>query len=69
MKHIQKDRNGSAAKTFVGFDDCEANLKRTSTDTFSSHGLWIPNERKEANIRIKSVKYASAIREHSFSLF
>ena len=59
VKHFQKDQNGNVLKIYIAFDDCEAGLKIISKDAFASRNLWVPIEKAEANIRIRTNKDSS----------
>ena len=59
VKHFQKDRNGNVLKIYIAFDDCEASLKSISKDAFASRNLWVPTEKAEAKIRIRTNKDSS----------
>ena len=59
VKHFQKDQNGNVLKIYIAFDDCEAGLKIISKDAFASRNLWVPTEKAEANIRIRTNKDSS----------
>ena len=59
VKHFQKDQNGNVLKIYIAFDDCEAGLKSISKDAFASQNVWVPIEKAEANIRIRTNKDSS----------
>ena len=61
VKHILKDKKGSVTKIYVAFDDSQAYLKNMSKDAFASQNLWVPVERAETNIRIRSNKETSPV--------
>ena len=43
----------------MAFVDCQAGLKSISKDTFASRNLWVPIEKAEASIRIRTNKDSS----------
>ena len=49
------------SKIYVAFDDNQTGLKNTSKDAFASQNLWVPIERAETNIRIRSNKDTSLV--------
>ena len=48
-------------KTYVAFDDNQAGLKNMSNDALAIQNLWVPIERAETNIRIRSNKETSTV--------
>ena len=56
VKYFQKDQNGNVLKKYIAFDDCETGLKSISKDAFTCRDLWVPIEKAEANIRIRTTK-------------
>ena len=59
VKHFQTDQNGNVLKMYIAFDDCVAALKSISKDALASQNLWVPIEKAEANIRIRTNKDSS----------
>ena len=59
VKNFQKDQNENVLKIYMAFVDCQAGLKSISKDTFASRNLWVPIEKAEASIRIRTNKDSS----------
>ena len=49
------------SRIYVAFDDNQTGLKNMSKDVFASQNLWVPIERAETNIKIRSNQDTSLV--------
>ena len=52
---------GNILKVYAEFDDCKAELKKINSDNFGKQHSWVPTEKSEVDIRIKSNKNSSPV--------
>ena len=61
VKCIRTDSERNVSKIYVMFDDSKAGLKRMNSDAFGKQHLWVPIEKIEVGIKIKSCKTSSPV--------
>ena len=61
VKCIQTDSQRNVSKIYIKFDDSKAGLKRMNSDAFGKQYLWVPIEKTEVDIKIKSSKTSSPV--------
>ena len=61
IKHISTDKQGNVAKIYIKFDDSKAGAKKISLDPLAKRNSWVPIEKTEVDIRIKSTKLSSPV--------
>ena len=65
VKCIRTDSERNASKIYVKLDDSKAGLKRMNSDAFGKQHLWVPIEKTEVDIKIKSSKTSSPVTERT----
>ena len=48
-------------KVYAEFDDCKAGLKKMNSDSFGKRHSWVPTEKSEDEVRIKSNRNSSPV--------
>ena len=61
IKHISIDTKGNVIKIYIKFDDSKAGLKKINKDAFAKKHCWVPIEKTEVDIRMKSTKTLSPV--------
>ena len=61
IKHISTDKQGNVAKIYIKFDDSKAGAKKINLDPLAKRNSWVPIEKTEVDIRIKSTKLSSHV--------
>ena len=56
VKCIRTDSEKNVSKIYIKLDDCKAGLKSMNSDAFRKQHLWVPIEKTEVDIKIKSNK-------------
>ena len=67
-KHISIDTKSNVTKIYIKFDDSKAGLKKKNTDAFAKTNYWIPVEKTEVNIRMKSTATSSPVIRRTVSI-
>ena len=61
IKHISIDTKGHVTKIYVKFHDSKAGLKKINKDAFAKKHSWVPVEKNEVDIRMKSTRALSPV--------
>ena len=61
VKCIHTDSERNVSKIYIKFDDSKDGLKRMNSDAFGKQHLWVPIEKTEVDIKIKSSKTSSPV--------
>ena len=61
VKCIRTDSGRNVSKIYITFDDSKAGLKKMKSDAFGKQDLWVPIDKTEVDIKIKSSKTSSPV--------
>ena len=61
IKHISIDTKGNVTKMYVKFHDSKAGLKKINKDAFAKKHCWVPIEKTDVDVRMKSTKALSSV--------
>ena len=61
VKCIRTDSERNVSKIYIKFDDSKSGLKSMNIDAFGKQHLWVPIEKTEVDIKIKSSKNSSPV--------
>ena len=61
VKYIRTDSGRNVSKIYITFDNSKAGLKEMKSDAFGKHHLWVPIDKTEVDIKIKSSKTSSLV--------
>ena len=65
LKCIRTDSERNVSKIYIKFDDSKPGLKSMNSDAFGKQHLWVPIEKTEVDIKIKSSKTSSPVTERT----
>ena len=68
IKHISIDTKGNATKMYIKLDDSIAGLKKINKDAFAKKHCWIPINKTEVDIRMKSADTLSPVIKDTVSI-